>query len=173
MFVGVNFFGRILTNFGLINSVKITSLNWNTLISYANRYKYCSSPNHKVISEGAICENKILEKGKEGNQGQSKDPGFRGWKENQLLCHLLSFIPYKCHQFLSILYWSNSESWSQKRIQYGNIHFIKLDVYADKQSASNPSFISSQHKQGRRCNALASSPLTTLQNLNNTNGERT
>ena len=64
----------------------------------------------------------------------------------------------KCQQFLSILYWRNSEYWSQKCIQNGNIHSIKLDACVDKQSASNPFFISSQHKQGRKYNALASSP---------------
>ena len=55
-----------------------------------------------------------------------------------------------CHQFLSISYWSNSEYWTQKCTQNGKIHSIKLDVYAVKQSASNLSFISSQHKQGRK-----------------------
>ena len=42
---------------------------------------------------------------------------------------------YICHQFLSISYWSNSEYWSQKRTQIGNIHSTKLDGYAEKQSA--------------------------------------
>ena len=37
-----------------------------------------------------------------------------------------------------------------KRTQGGNIHSTKLDVYAVKQRALNPSFISSQHKQGRK-----------------------
>ena len=32
-----------------------------------------------------------------------------------------------CHQFLSISYWSNSEFWSQNRIQSGNIHSTELD----------------------------------------------
>ena len=71
---------------------------------------------------------------------------------------------HTCHQFLSILYWSNGEYWSQKCTQNGNIHSTKLDVYAEKQSASNLSFISSQLKQGRKYNALASSPLITHQN---------
>ena len=35
-----------------------------------------------------------------------------------------------CHQFLNISYWSNSEYWSQKRTQSGNIHSTELDVYA-------------------------------------------
>ena len=47
----------------------------------------------------------------------------------------------------------------QTCIQSGNIHYIKLDVYAQKQSMTNPSFISSQHKQGRKYNTLTSSPL--------------
>ena len=46
-----------------------------------------------------------------------------------------------CHQFLSISYLSNSEYWSQTRILIGNIHSIKLDVYAEKQSVTIPSFI--------------------------------
>ena len=50
-------------------------------------------------------------------------------------------IDYKWTQFRSILYWSNSEYWSQKRTQNGNIHSSKLDVYAEKQSVSNLSFI--------------------------------
>ena len=45
-------------------------------------------------------------------------------------------ITYECHQFLSISYWSNSEFWSETCIQNGNIHSIKLDVYAEKQSAT-------------------------------------
>ena len=56
---------------------------------------------------------------------------------------------YVCHQFLSISYWSNNEYWSQKHTQSGNIHSTELDVYAEKQSAANLSFILSQHKQGR------------------------
>ena len=46
-----------------------------------------------------------------------------------------------CHQFLSISYLSNSEYWSQTPIQSGNIHSIKFDVYAEKLSVTNPSFI--------------------------------
>ena len=71
---------------------------------------------------------------------------------------------YECHQFLRISYWSNSEHWSQKRTQSGNIHSTKLDVYAVKQSALNISLIISQHKQGRKYYALSSSPLTICQN---------
>ena len=48
---------------------------------------------------------------------------------------------FKCYQFLSISYLSNNEYWSQTRILIGNIHSIKLDVYAEKQSATIPSFI--------------------------------
>ena len=54
-------------------------------------------------------------------------------------------------RFSSIKYWSNNEYWTQKCTQSGHIHSIKLDVYAEKQSASNLSFVSSQHKQGRKC----------------------
>ena len=50
-----------------------------------------------------------------------------------------------CHQFLSILYRHNSEYWTQTCTQNGNIHSMKLDVYAEKQSASNIPFVSSQH----------------------------
>ena len=45
---------------------------------------------------------------------------------------------------------SISEYWSQKRTQNGSIHSAKLDVYAEKQSKSNLSFILSQHKQGKK-----------------------
>ena len=38
-------------------------------------------------------------------------------------------------------YWSNSEYWSQKGTQNGNIHSMKLNVYAVKQSVSHLSFI--------------------------------
>ena len=65
-------------------------------------------------------------------------------------------------------HWSNSEFWSQKRPQSGNIHSTKLDVYDVKQSALNLSFILSEHKQGRKYYATASSPLTTCQNWYNT-----
>ena len=61
----------------------------------------------------------------------------------------LSF-QYLCHQFLSISYWSNNLYWSQKRTQNGNNHSTKLDVYAEKQSASNLSFFSFPFKQGRK-----------------------
>ena len=37
--------------------------------------------------------------------------------------------------FSSSSYWSNSEYWSQKRTQSGNIQSIILDVHAVKQSA--------------------------------------
>ena len=37
--------------------------------------------------------------------------------------------------FYSSSYWSNSEYWSQKRTQSGNIQSIILDVHAVKQSA--------------------------------------
>ena len=39
--------------------------------------------------------------------------------------------------FSSIPYWSNSEHWSQKLTQSGNIHSILLDVYDGWQSAQN------------------------------------
>ena len=53
------------------------------------------------------------------------------------------FLPnnHKCHQFRSILYWKNSEYWSQKRNQSGNIHSIEIDVYALKQSVQKLSII--------------------------------
>ena len=54
------------------------------------------------------------------------------------------------HQFLSILYWSSSEYWSQTSNQNNSIHSIKLDVYAVKQSVQDLSFISSQNKQGEK-----------------------
>ena len=60
------------------------------------------------------------------------------------------WIWHTCHQFLSISYWSKSEHWSQKRNQNGNIHSKELDVYAEKQSASNLSLILPQLKQGRK-----------------------
>ena len=44
-------------------------------------------------------------------------------------------------------YWSNSEYWSQKRTKNGNIHSAKLDVYAEKQSVSNLSFMSTYLNQ--------------------------
>ena len=44
---------------------------------------------------------------------------------------------YACHQFLSIWYWSNIEYWTRTSKQNDNIHSIKLDVYAMKQSAQN------------------------------------
>ena len=44
-----------------------------------------------------------------------------------------------CHQFLS-------EYWSQNHTQNGNIHSAKLDVYAEKQSLSNLSFINNKYK---------------------------
>ena len=40
----------------------------------------------------------------------------------------------------------NSEYWSQKRTQSGNIHSIILDVHAVKQSMLKLSFQSSQYK---------------------------
>ena len=43
---------------------------------------------------------------------------------------------------------------------------MKLDVYALKQSTKDISFISPQHKQGRKYDALASSPLLTCQLFN-------
>ena len=46
-----------------------------------------------------------------------------------------------CHQFLIILYWSNSEYQSQKHSQNDKIHYMELDVYAVRQSTSNLSFI--------------------------------
>ena len=66
----------------------------------------------------------------------------------------------------------NSEYWSQKCTQNGNIHSIELDVYAEKQSTSNLSFILPQLKQGRKYYALASSPLTTHQNWYDTRSDR-
>ena len=71
---------------------------------------------------------------------------------------------YKCHQFLSISYWSNSEYWTEKGTQSGNVHSTELDVFAVKQSTLDLSLILSQHKQGRKYYALTSSPLTTRQN---------
>ena len=65
-----------------------------------------------------------------------------------------------------------SEYWSQKHVQNDNIHSTKLDVYAEQQSMSNPSFISYQHKQGRKYSTLASSPLTTCQNLYDARSDR-
>ena len=53
----------------------------------------------------------------------------------------LVYKAHKCHQFLSILYWRNSEYWSQKHNQSGNIHSTELDVYAVKQRAQKLSFI--------------------------------
>ena len=67
-------------------------------------------------------------------------------------------IHHTCHLFLSIWYWSNSEYWSQKRTQNGNIHSTQLDVYAEKQSALDLSFISFPLKQGRKYYALAYPP---------------
>ena len=55
-----------------------------------------------------------------------------------------SYFSYLWHQFLSIQYWSNSEYWSQKRTQSGNIHPTELDDYVVKQSGQNLSFISFQ-----------------------------
>ena len=49
---------------------------------------------------------------------------------------------------------------------------MKLDVYVVEQSMSNLSFILSQHKQGRKYYALASSPLTTCQNWYDTRSDR-
>ena len=46
----------------------------------------------------------------------------------------------------------NSEYWSQECTQNGTIHSIELDVYAEKQSDSNLSFILSQLKKGRKLN---------------------
>ena len=69
-----------------------------------------------------------------------------------------------CRKFLSIQYWNNSEYWSQKHTQSGNIYSTELDVYAVKQSEQNLSFIYSQHRQGRKYYALASSSLTTRHN---------
>ena len=48
--------------------------------------------------------------------------------------------------------------------QSGNIHSTELDVYVVKQSVLDLSLILSQHKQGRKYYAFASSPLTTRQN---------
>ena len=48
---------------------------------------------------------------------------------------------YVYHQFLSISSCINSEYWSQKCTQNGDIHSTDLDVYVEKQSASNFSFI--------------------------------
>ena len=56
----------------------------------------------------------------------------------------------------------NSEYWSQKCTQNGNIHSIELDVYGEKQSASN--LFLPQLKQSRKYYAHACSPLTTHQN---------
>ena len=67
---------------------------------------------------------------------------------------------------------SNSEYWSQKRIQSGSIHSIKLDVYAVKQSALDLSFNSPQHRQGKKYYALASSPFTTHQNQYDTQNQQ-
>ena len=65
---------------------------------------------------------------------------------------------YKCRQFLSISYWSNSEYWTEKGTQSGNVHSTELDVFAVKQSTLDLSLILSQQKQGRKYYALASSP---------------
>ena len=57
----------------------------------------------------------------------------------------------------------------KKLTQNGNIHSVKLDVYAVKQRASNLSFI---YKLGRKYYTLASSPLTTHKNLYDTRSLR-
>ena len=54
---------------------------------------------------------------------------------------------------------ANCEYWSQKCTQNGNIHSIELYVYAEKQSASNLSFILSQLKQGRNQTLMTSQHL--------------
>ena len=80
------------------------------------------------------------------------------WNKLQILYwNLTNFISYffftifqisshLYHQFLSISYFSNSEYWSQKLAQSGNIHSTELAVYAVKQSTLSLSFILSQHK---------------------------
>ena len=87
-----------------------------------------------------------------------KQPRLNTNKNNQRLNLQLVLLYNKWHQFLGISYWSKSEYWSQKRSQNGNIHSTKLDVYAEKQSESNLSFISLTPKQGRKYHALAYSP---------------
>ena len=53
----------------------------------------------------------------------------------------VNLITEKTHinvtSFSSIPYWRNSEYWTQKRTQSGNIHSIILDVHVAKQSAQN------------------------------------
>ena len=70
-----------------------------------------------------------------------------------------------CHQFLSISYWSNSEFWSQKRIQNGNIHSIKLDVYAESRVSQIFLFIihpSSQQQQQQHLESFTTADYWTL-----------
>ena len=47
--------------------------------------------------------------------------------------------------FSSYSYCSNSEHWSQKRAQSGNIHSIILDVYVERQSAQKFPFLQQQN----------------------------
>ena len=61
---------------------------------------------------------------------------------------------HTCHQFNSISYWSNSEYWSQKHTQNGNIHSSKIRCLCWEAECINY--------------ALAYSPLTTCQNWYNT-----
>ena len=55
--------------------------------------------------------------------------------------------------FSNISYLSNIEYWSQKRIQRVNIHSIKLDVYAVKQSVQSYSFNWEHQKTGKKLNS--------------------
>ena len=57
-------------------------------------------------------------------------------------------LDYQCHQFLIISYWYwYSEYWTQTCAHNGNIHSIKLEVYAEKQSASFTTQPNLQHQQ--------------------------
>ena len=77
-------------------------------------------------------------------------PGAR-WPKVQYIAPI-----YMSPAFQNFIYWSNSEYWSQKRIQNGSIHSIILDVHALKQSALDLSFNSPN--AGKEKNyALASS----------------
>ena len=59
--------------------------------------------------------------------------------------------------FSSILYYSNSEYWTQKHAQSGNIHSIILDIYVEKAEHLKLSFLFLLHKLDK--NITLSPPL--------------
>ena len=67
-------------------------------------------------------------------------PGLVSWRWD---CHFSSHFftaLWFVTNFSSILYWSNSEYWSQKQAQRWNIHAIILNVHVGWQSAQKLSF---------------------------------